>query len=197
MPEYQFTFVTTGFDIEDVQQSIVLEDAFDGDVSASHSQGRTEISFFDQKAPNALAAMKKMYRKLKKTFPGVQVQYVDEDLVSISDIAGRVGVTKSEIELLVKKCGTFPTPVGILGGGKRIWRWQDAAVCINALSVDEWRDAGMKIKNYASIFDCGGEYVDRQSVAAFMTIIGSDTQTRKQGRKKTAKKTKTAKKRTR
>lgn len=189
MPKFQFTFVTTGFDIENDRQLLTLEDAFSngGEIGVSYTQGRNEIGFFDQKAPTALEAMKKAYRKLQKTLPGVQVQFVDEDLVSIRDIANRIGESKKEIRALAKNCGTFPTPIAILGGGKCIWRWQDVYICLDAIRKYEWLNTGKKLKDYTDTLDSGGEHVDRQSIAAFTMLLDLE-QTRKQGQKKTTKK---------
>ena len=51
---------------------------------------------------------------------------VDQDLVSVSDIAQRVGRTRESVRLLVdakRGPGRFPPPIGVVGDGTRVWPW--------------------------------------------------------------------------
>ncbi|MGA3220011.1 MAG: hypothetical protein ABSE77_13190 [Acidimicrobiales bacterium] len=51
---------------------------------------------------------------------------VDQDLVSVSDIARRVGRTRESVRLLVdgkRGPGRFPPPIGVVGDGTRVWPW--------------------------------------------------------------------------
>lgn len=59
-------------------------------------------------------------------FPDARPSRLDQDLVSIPDIAGRVDRTRESVRLLVdgkRGPGSFPTPVGTVGDGIRIWPW--------------------------------------------------------------------------
>ena len=59
-------------------------------------------------------------------FPDARPCRLDQDLVSISDIAGRVDRTRESVRLLVdgkRGPGAFPSPVGTVGDGIRIWPW--------------------------------------------------------------------------
>lgn len=69
-------------------------------------------------------------RRIAHTLPGADVDKVDEDLVSISDIASRVGVTREAVRHWVKGTrgpANFPSSVGSVGGGDRgstqVWSW--------------------------------------------------------------------------
>ena len=51
---------------------------------------------------------------------------VDQDLVSVSDIAQRVDRTRESVRLLVEAKrgpGRFPPPIGVVGDGTRVWPW--------------------------------------------------------------------------
>lgn len=51
---------------------------------------------------------------------------VDQDLVSVSDIARRVGRTRESVRLLVdgkRGPGRFPPPIGGVGDEIRVWPW--------------------------------------------------------------------------
>jgi hypothetical protein len=59
-------------------------------------------------------------------FPTAVVRRLDQDLVSISDIAERTERSRESVRLLVegkRGPGGFPAPVGIVGDGIRIWPW--------------------------------------------------------------------------
>jgi hypothetical protein len=65
---------------------------------------------------------------------------VDQDLVSVSDIAQRVGRTRESVRLLVdgkRGPGGFPPPIGVVGDGIRVWPWSAALEWFhNVLGVD-------------------------------------------------------------
>jgi hypothetical protein len=51
---------------------------------------------------------------------------VDQDLVSVSDIAQRLGRSRESVRLLVdgkRGPGRFPPAVGTVGNGIRVWPW--------------------------------------------------------------------------
>ena len=156
MNSYQFTFVVSGFDINDDDQLDALHNAFE-DVSASVSVGRTELSFVVD-AGSAQSALISTYSQLRHILPQTQFLYLDEDLVAVPDIAVRTGRTAESIRLLTtgeRGAGEFPTPVGVLGGGSRLWRWSD--VCT-------WFKAGNKD------FSNGAEFINRYDEAMFVAL---------------------------
>jgi hypothetical protein len=51
---------------------------------------------------------------------------VGQDLVSVSDIARRLGRTRESVRLLVdgkRGPGRLPAPIGVVGDGTRVWPW--------------------------------------------------------------------------
>jgi hypothetical protein len=82
------------------------------------------------------AAAFQLIAQLRAALPEATPVRLDQDLVSISDIAQRVGRTRESVRLLVegkRGPGDFPPPVGTVGGGIRVWPW--------AVVLDWYRDA--------------------------------------------------------
>lgn len=90
-------------------------------------------------AVDAKAAALKLVDTIGAAFPEVIVVRVDQDLVSIPDVADRVGRSRESIRLLVegkRGPGGFPAPLGIVGDGIRVWPWS---------SVAEWFASSMDV----------------------------------------------------
>jgi predicted DNA-binding transcriptional regulator AlpA len=74
---------------------------------------------------------------------GVRVRRVEpDDLVTLSEIAERMGRTRESVRLLAageRGAGDFPPPVSHLRSRFRLWRWSDVAAWAGVVS-DEERD---------------------------------------------------------
>jgi predicted DNA-binding transcriptional regulator AlpA len=82
---------------------------------------------FDREAPTFLEAVTSAIRDVESV-PPVRVLAIDPDeLLTMADIARRLGRTRESVRLLVegkRGKGNFPEPV--IGTGKwRFWRWSD------------------------------------------------------------------------
>lgn len=83
---------------------------------------------FERPAASVEAAITAAIRQVEAAVPGAKVVRLDEDLVSTSDIATRVGRSRESVRLLVEGArgpGGFPAPVGWVGDAIRVWRWAD------------------------------------------------------------------------
>jgi hypothetical protein len=91
-------------------------------------------------APGPAAAVSRLEERVTKAVPAAVPLRVDQDLVSVSDIAHRVGRTRESVRLLVdnkRGPGSFPAPFGVIGGGTRIWPWSVVLEWLDqALGVD-------------------------------------------------------------
>lgn len=88
-------------------------------------------------APDAEAAAFHLVDVVGEVFPGAVASRLDQDLVSIRDIAERTDRSRESIRLLVEAKrgpGGFPSPVGTVGDGIRVWPWA---------SVLEWFARGL------------------------------------------------------
>jgi hypothetical protein len=77
-------------------------------------------------AQGPAAAVSALVERVKKTVPTAVALRVDQDLVSVSDIAQRIGRTRESARLLVdakRGPGNFPPPIGVVGDGIRVWPW--------------------------------------------------------------------------
>jgi hypothetical protein len=182
MQKYQFIFVVTGFNIESDEQHRALESiTCVADIYTYQTQGRAEIQFHGAVGASALDALKNTYKQLTKVIPGIQVSYIDEDLVSLGSIAKRMGESKKFVRRLASNFEHFPVPVGILSGGKRVWRWQDicawAMDANNKFVVDTAKSvSGIRTCDWLNANDVlsEGAFVDRQSAGAFMLLLEND-----------------------
>jgi predicted DNA-binding transcriptional regulator AlpA len=77
-------------------------------------------------AADAEAATLQLADTITTAFPGAIAVRVDQDLVSIPDIAERTDRSRESVRLLVEAKrgpGGFPAPVGTVGDGIRVWPW--------------------------------------------------------------------------
>jgi hypothetical protein len=78
------------------------------------------------RAPGPAAAVSGLVERVTKAVPAAVPLRVDPDLVSVSDIARRVGRTRESVRLLVdgkRGPGGFPAPLGSVGEGIKVWPW--------------------------------------------------------------------------
>ncbi|SCL47004.1 hypothetical protein GA0070617_0448 [Micromonospora yangpuensis] len=76
---------------------------------------------------NPVAKALEAARRICHIFPDAEVGDVDPELVSISDIAHRLGLSREAVRLWVegrRGPGDFPRPLGAVSGGKsKVWEW--------------------------------------------------------------------------
>ena len=78
------------------------------------------------RAPGPAAAVAALVEQVGKAVPAAVPLRADQDLVSVSDIAQRLGRTRESIRLLVdakRGPGNFPAPGGVVGDGIKVWPW--------------------------------------------------------------------------
>ncbi|MDE0804532.1 MAG: hypothetical protein OSA99_14565 [Acidimicrobiales bacterium] len=97
-------------------------------------------------ADTAESAAFALVETIADLFPEARPCRLDQDLVSITDIAGRTGRTRESVRLLVdgkRGPGSFPTPVGTVGDGIRIWPWAVVVQWFAEFLVEEIDDPGV------------------------------------------------------
>jgi hypothetical protein len=91
-------------------------------------------------APGPAAAISRLEEPVRKAAPAAVPLRVDPDLVTVSNIARRVGRSRESVRLLVdgkRGPGGFPAPLGVVGEGTRVWPWSVALEWFDqALGVD-------------------------------------------------------------
>jgi hypothetical protein len=76
--------------------------------------------------PGPGAAVSELVERVRRAVPTAVPLRVDQDLVSVSDIAQRLGRTRESVRLLVdgkRGSGRFPPATEIVGDGIRVWPW--------------------------------------------------------------------------
>jgi len=130
-----------GVDLDDHVALSGLGDLL-SDVAWTSIDGRVIAEFYTE-AIDPVGHAVQAARQIKCNLPGVTGLEVDADLVGISDIASRVGVTPEAVRNWAdgqRGPGNFPPPVGSVGGGDRsirVWSWLDVNAWLKQFSLND------------------------------------------------------------
>ncbi len=91
-------------------------------------------------AESGVRAVREVVISVCSAVPKAQPLRLDQDLVSITDIADRIGVNRETVRVwasgTAKRKGRFPKPRGCVSGNIKVWGWTDIA---------EWLDANLAL----------------------------------------------------
>lgn len=117
---------------------IDLNDPSIGDVLGAHfpfilwqGEGRCITASFEVNEENAPAEVLEVVRALESMLPGFTATRVDRNLVSTTDIATRVGVSREAARKWSLE-PDFPTPFATVSGNKHAWAWGEVTAWLNA-----------------------------------------------------------------
>ena len=131
MPTHHFTLIVDGADLQDESVIDRLFEAGCDDALVGSADGVQFIDF-DRDAASLDVAVLSAVADVEQV-NGVQVvRLAGAGLVSVADIAARIGRTRESVRLLVSGArgpGSFPAPVTDPRARYRLWRWAD---------VDRW-----------------------------------------------------------
>ncbi|WP_431975534.1 hypothetical protein [Micromonospora haikouensis] len=127
---YMFTLAVDGVDLvdEDVVEALVSGEI---EVYPAVVAGKATLTY-RLSADNSYDAVIDAVTHAHSLLPHVKVCRVEVDLVSISDIAGRLGRPRESVRAWVvgsRGPKDFPTPLTVIGDGVRVWDWP---------SVNQW-----------------------------------------------------------
>ena len=126
MSTFRLTIVFTGVDFDDDE----VFDALDALSNVTwRSQGRLAFATAVVDAPNALKAAELVTHQVAKLVPSSRPVRLDDDLVAIPDVAGRVGLTREAVRNWANgtRHAHFPLPRGVVGDGIKVWAWSDVS----------------------------------------------------------------------
>ena len=129
MAKYEFTLVIDG----PVEDDDVLNAFFEHgcDDATFGSVDGVAYAEFHREAPDLAEAVFSAISAVESVKP-LTVQRVEpDDLVTLSEIASRLGRTRESVRLLAageRRRGEFPPPASHLRSRNRLWRWSDVAV---------------------------------------------------------------------
>lgn len=131
MSAHEFTLIVEGPDLqEDAYVDALFEAGFDD--TTIGRVGSIQYLDFDREAESFVDAVFSATEDLKSAVPGVRVVHLEpDDLVTMSEIAERVGRTRESVRLLIsgdRGPGGFPAPATHFRSRQRMWRWQEVAV---------------------------------------------------------------------
>jgi hypothetical protein len=144
---HQFTLVLDGVDEETPNLEDSLFEAGCDDALINYKNGTVYLDF-DREDKSLEHAIISAIKAIESTDSGAKIVSVaPEHLVSLSDIAGRVSMSRQAVSLFVLgERGTrdFPKPVLKIAHKSPLWRWS---------TVAEWFYRQQKIKDH-EVIDC-------------------------------------------
>jgi len=129
MTEWTFRLTLRGIELTDEQLDILYEAGCD-DGSFSLEPDRTVLGFFDREAPTEQDAVISAIVDVERAGIGARVLRVeaDDDWLTASEIAERVGRSRQSIALLARGergPGDFPAPVARRHSSNPLWSWSE------------------------------------------------------------------------
>lgn len=142
MPEYEFTLIIDG----DLTGEDTVDALFNAGCDDATFGGTGNIGTGDfARAASSLADAIVTAMTAVESVPGLRVRRVEpDDLVTIPEIAERLGRTAESVRLLAngeRGGGSFPAPISHLITKHRMWRWSDVAAWAGQLEPEGVRDA--------------------------------------------------------
>lgn len=138
MSEYEFVLVVDGT-VDDDDVIGRLYDAGCDDATFGSVDG-VGFGEFEREADTFADAVSSAIRDVESV-EGIEVRRVEpDDLVTLSEIAERLGRTRESVRLLAageRGRGDFPAPVSHLRSRFRFWRWSDIAAWAGTTSAEE------------------------------------------------------------
>jgi hypothetical protein len=122
--------IVTGVDLTDEAVLDVVADTLD-DCGWSTVDDRTIATVYLTRDADIVAAAVDAAHRIEHALLGAACIRVDEDMVGISDIASRTGVTREAVRTWAhgtRGPGGFPVSRGAIGAGgtrSRVWAWAD------------------------------------------------------------------------
>lgn len=128
-PHVEIPLVVSGVDLDDEPTLDMIASHLDDLLWAESAGVVTATVFADG---DAVRAAVEAAARITAVLDSAVVTHVDPDLVAITTIAQRVGVSRQAVRKWVTSAGAvpFPPPFGVLdaeGRPVRIWRWSDVA----------------------------------------------------------------------
>lgn len=129
MTDYSFTLAVEGADL--LECADALYDAGLDDALVAGGSGRDQVVEFDREGESLVEVVLCAIEEIEEVVPGARVTRVEPaDLVTLAEIARRVGRTHESVRLLAegrRGPGDFPRPVSDVDAKTRVWEWSTVA----------------------------------------------------------------------
>jgi hypothetical protein len=144
MKSHQFTVIVEGADLQAEEAANALFEAGCDDAMIGAVDGIQYLDF-DREADSFEVAVITAVTEIERAVPGVRVvRIANAGLVSMADIAKRLGRTRESVRLLVsggRGPGGFPPPVTDPRSRYRLWRWSEVAEWMRTELAEEVSDS--------------------------------------------------------
>ena len=171
MTEFSFEVLFTSLDLDDEGVLAALAQA--GAVTADAHDEQTVRVAASVTAPNAVRAATAFIADVQNVLPKAEPVMVARDLVNITDIAERVGVTREAVRHWAdgkRRSGQFPTPLGV-PGGQKIWEWAPVNAWLR-LNLGIWD--GLNYPNHGELGEIDAFIEERtKTPAASVTAVSN------------------------
>lgn len=154
MSTFIFTLIVKNCDIHSVAQmeQLIWER---GDIYASETDGEVALTIASiESVESRIDFVHEAISFLNRLTPAIEVLFIDPDLVGISDIASRAGCSREAVRLWANSTrgrGNFPTPIGRVEGGRKIWDWPSVNEWLNANARTESNETGLTRDEFAAV----------------------------------------------
>lgn len=140
MPLYEFTLVVEGIRVDDPEHAALLSGAGAADALLFEQGGITYLAFH-RDAESGIAAVTSALGAVQSAYRSAEVVAIDFDLVAISEIAIRLGLSREAVRLYVEgkrrsQSSPFPRHIGVVGKGQRVWPWAVVHEWASSASVE-------------------------------------------------------------
>jgi len=149
MTEWTFRLTVAGLTLTDEQLDALFEAGCD-DATFSLERDGTVLGFFDREAETQEDAVLSAIDDVESAGVGARVLRVtqDDDWLTASEIAERVGRTRQSIGLLVRGDrgpGGFPVPVARHGSSNPLWSWAEIGAWFERYEPEAVRKHGAEL----------------------------------------------------
>lgn len=136
--------------------SEVLERLFTalGDVVPAERDNAITITAQVEDRPDDLSAAIFLVEAIMDALPEASILRLDQDLVSVSDIAARTRRSRESVRLLIdgkRGPGSFPPSVGTVGDGIRVWPWASVLIWFRDRLGDGLDEEGVSQESAAMV----------------------------------------------
>ncbi len=124
MTTFRLNLVFHGVDFDD---DAVFEALAEHPHILWRAQGKTAHATAVVEAGSALKAAGLVSQQVLAAVPSARPLVAEEDLVSIPDVASRIGMTREAVRNWAdgRRQAGFPLPRGVVGDGIKVWAWAD------------------------------------------------------------------------
>jgi hypothetical protein len=163
MATYEFTLIVEGPDLQEASVMDALFEAGLADATIGRA-GSIQYLDIDREAQSFADAVTSVAESLKAAVPGARIVHLEpDDLVTMSEIAERVGRTRESVRLLIsgdRGPRGFPAPATHFRTRQRMWRWPDVAVWFTTHLGEPQVVGDPAIAQFISAFNAGLRWRD-------------------------------------